>query len=110
LQLPSGWEDQTVFAVGVEYAVNQRLNLRAGYNVSDAPIDNADTFNNLILPATTEKHIAFGADWRLSHYWDIGFHISRASKNELTSAAPSPPGVKIGLEITTVGINLGYRF
>ena len=107
LKMPAGWEDQTIYAIGVAYAVNEKLNLRMGYNQADAPIDNDDAFNNLILPATTEKHIAFGGDYRLSHYWDLGFHVSKASKNELTD---TNYGAKIGLEILTVGINLGYRF
>ena len=107
--LPSGWDDQTIIALGVEYDVNEKLRLRAGYNQSDASIDNTDTFNNLILPATTEKHFAIGADYRLGKYWDFGFHISKADKNELTDSAFGF-GAKIGLEITTIGINLGYRF
>ncbi|MDH5570743.1 MAG: outer membrane protein transport protein [Gammaproteobacteria bacterium] len=107
ISLPAGWDDQTIIALGVEYAVNQRLNIRMGYNQADAPIDDSDTDANYILPATVESHIAFGADYRLSPYWDLGFHVSRASEKVLNS--PST-GAKIGLEISTFGINLGYRF
>lgn len=108
LDLPAGWADQTVIALGVEYAVNPRLRVRAGYNQADAPIDNADVFGNLILPATTEKHYAVGADYRMSKFWDIGFHYSRATENTLTTT--NPMLASIGLEITTLGINMGYRF
>lgn len=110
LQLPAGWDDQTIIALGIEYAVSERLNLRAGYNRSDSPIDPADVANNLILPGVVEEHFAFGGDWRMSNQWDFGFHISQASSNTLTSTDPGLPGAKIGLEIVTVGINLGYRF
>jgi long-chain fatty acid transport protein len=108
LDLPAGWADQTIYALGVEYAVNQRLRLRMGYNQADAPIETADIFNNLILPAIVEKHYALGADYRLSKFWDIGFHYSRAAQNTLETTSPMP--VSIGLNIDTVGINLGYRF
>jgi long-chain fatty acid transport protein len=107
LDLPSGWDDQTVIAVGVEYAVNQRLNVRAGYNQADAPIDEADVDSNLILPAVVEKHYALGADWRLTKFWDLGFHYSKGSQNTLASSFTP---TSIGLEIQTFGINLGYRF
>jgi long-chain fatty acid transport protein len=107
LPMASGWDDQTIYAFGVEYSVNQRLRVRAGYNTADAPIDAADVDNNLILPATVEKNIAVGADWRLSKFWDIGFHYGKATENVLTSSATP---TKIGLGITTLGINLGYRF
>lgn len=107
LKMPAGWDDQIIIALGIEYDVSEKLRLRAGYNQADAPIDNNDAFNNLILPATSEKHIAVGADYRLGKNWDLGFHLSKASSHELTD---STYGAKIGLEITTVGINLGYRF
>lgn len=108
LDLPAGWADQTILAIGIEYSVNQHVRLRMGYNQADAPIDNADTFNNLILPATAEKHFAVGGDVRLSKFWDLGFHYLHSSQNTLTTTSPMP--VSIGLEIDTFGVNLGYRF
>ena len=107
VSLPAGWDDQTIIALGIEYAVNQHLNLRMGYNQADAPIDDQDTDNNYILPATVAKHIAFGADYRLNRSWDLGFHISRATEETLNSPYT---GAKIGLKINTLGVNLGYRF
>lgn len=109
LDMASGWSDQTVVALGVEYAVNQRLRLRMGFNQADAPIDAADVDNNLILPATSQKHVAFGGDWRMSRFWDLGFHYSVASQNTLDTSNPMSRA-SIGLEITTFGMNLGYRF
>jgi long-chain fatty acid transport protein len=110
LSLASGWEDQTIIAIGVEYVVSDRLMLRAGYNRADAPFDEADAGSNLILPGITEEHMAVGADWHLNRSWDVGFHLSRASQNTMTATAGPATGAKIGLEITTIGLNLGYRF
>ncbi len=110
LQMPAGWDDQTIYALGLEYTVNERLRLRMGLNKADTPIDPEDAGNNLILPATVEKHIAIGADWSLNNHWEMGFHMSRASQNIITSTASPTTNAKIGLEINTVGINLGYRF
>ncbi|MFW2373516.1 MAG: OmpP1/FadL family transporter [Gammaproteobacteria bacterium] len=107
ISLPAGWDDQTIIALGVEYAVNEKLNLRAGYNHADAPIDDADTDNNYILPAVTTSHFAIGGDYHVSKYWEIGFHASKASEETLTSPTT---GASIGLGITTVGMNLGFHF
>ena len=107
LNMPAGWDDQTIVAVGVNYAVTEKFNLRAGFNQSDAPIKNADTDNNYILPAVTTTHFAFGGDYHLSKYWELGFHASKANEETLTSPGT---GAKIGLGITTVGINIGYHF
>lgn len=105
--LNAGWDDQTILAVGVQYAVNEKLNLRAGYNHAESPIDDADTDNNYILPAITTSHFAIGGDYHVSKYWEIGFHASRASDETLTSPTT---GAQIGLGITTVGLNLGFHF
>ena len=109
LNMPAGWDDQTIIAVGVNYAVNDKFNLRAGFNQSDAPIKNADTDSNYILPAVTTTHFAFGGDYHLSKYWELGFHASKAQDETLTSPNPNS-AAKIGLGITTVGINIGYHF
>ena len=107
VSLPAGWDDQTIIALGVEFTVNPKLKLRLGYNQADAPFDETSTDSNYILPAVTETHFAFGGDYLLGKYWEIGFHGSKAADETYTSATT---GAKIGLGITTFGINLGYLF
>jgi len=107
ITLNSKWDDQTILALGVEVAVNYKLKLRAGYNYSDAPFDESSTDTNYILPAVTQSHFAFGADYRINKYWEIAMHASKAKEETYTSPVT---GAKIGLGITTFGINLGYMF
>ncbi len=107
ITLAAGWDDQTIIALGVEVAVNYALNVRAGYNKADAPFEQSSTDNNYILPAVTQSHFAFGLDYRINRYWQIGMHASKATDETYTSPYT---GAKIGLGITTFGINLGYLF
>ena len=107
ISLPAGWDDQTIMALGVEFAINYALKIRAGYNHADAPFEQSSTDSNYILPAVTQSHYAFGADYRLNKYWEFGMHASSASEETYTSPVT---GAKIGLGITTFGINLGYLF
>ncbi|HKK05583.1 MAG TPA: outer membrane protein transport protein [Gammaproteobacteria bacterium] len=110
----TGWSSQTVVAVGLDYAVNSRLSVRAGVNHASSPIDANDVKNNLILPAIVETHYTVGAQYRMDDHWDIGFHYMYVPKKTLT-AAPSAnpadlPGAKISLSEKSMGVNLGYRF
>ncbi len=105
--LPAGWDDQTILAIGAEFKINYRLKLRLGYNQADVPFEESSTDSNLILPAVTQTHFAFGGDYRINKYWEIGFHGSKAQDETLTSPAT---GAKISLGITTFGINLAYMF
>jgi len=106
-----GWDDQVVFAVGLAYNVNERFNLRAGFNYGESPIDANSAANNLILPAVVETHYTVGADYRLDEHWDIGCHYMYVPENTVTAGPEtSAPGVRISLSEQSFGVNLGYNF
>lgn len=107
ISLPAGWDDQTIIALGAEFKVNYKLKLRIGYNQADVPFEESSTAANYILPAVTQSHIAFGGDYRINKYWEVGFHGSKAQDETFTSPTDN---TKIGLGITTFGINLAYMF
>ena len=111
IPMDPGWDDQTVYAVGVAYAVTDKVNLRAGYNHAESPIDEDDISSNLILPAIVESHYTVGADFRLNNHWDLGLHYMYVPENTLTAPAGDPmAGTKISLSETSFGANIGYRF
>ena len=59
-----GWENMTVYKLGVQYGVNNKLQVRAGYNYGKTPIpDNQLTFN-LLAPATVEHHYSLGLTYK----------------------------------------------
>ena len=106
-----GWDDQFVFALGFVFKVNDRFNLRAGFNYGESPIDEESAANNLILPAVVETHYTVGADYKLDEHWDLGFHYMYVPENTVTAGPEtSAPGVKISLSEQSFGLNLGYRF
>ena len=106
-----GWDDQVVFAIGLAYKVNDRFNLRAGFNYGESPIDTANAASNMLLPAVVETHYTVGADYLLDDHWDIGFHYMYVPENTVTAGpATSAPGVRISLSEQSFGMNLGYRF
>jgi len=106
-----GWDDQIIFAIGLAYRVNDRFNLRAGFNYGESPIDEASAANNMILPAVVETHYTVGADYTLNEHWDIGCHYMYVPENSIIAGpGTSAPGVEISLSEQSFGINLGYRF
>ncbi len=113
IQVPMdpGWDDQVVFAIGLAYRVNDRLNLRAGFNYGASPIDETSAANNLILPAIVETHYTVGADYKLDDHWDIGCHYMYVPENSINAGPETQaPGVRIALSEQSFGLNLGYRF
>jgi long-chain fatty acid transport protein len=108
-----GWEDQTVYAVGLAYAVNERMNLRGGYNYAKAPFDEEKVSSNLILPAIVETHYTLGMDYRLNNHWELAAHYMLVPEKSMTVPANDPnmmDGTEISLSERSFGANIGYRF
>ena len=121
-ELAFSWEDQTILAVGARYAVTDRLALMAGFNHATAPIDEADVFSNLILPAVVEQHLSFGCHYFMGEHWGLGGTFMNATEEVLTGKDDVPAafqqmtpftadsGAKISLEETSLDLQLSYRF
>ena len=62
-----GWEDQTVYKLGMTYQYSPTLQMRAGYNHAKMPLTNLNTFFNILAPATVEDHLTLGATWTLAN-------------------------------------------
>ncbi len=107
-----GWDDQTVFAVGVNYDLNDRISLRGGYNYAKSPFGENQASRNLILPAIVESHYTLGAGFVLNSNWDLSVHYMYTPKKTLQAPATDlqAPGAIISLQETSFGANIGYRF
>ena len=105
-RMDPGWDDQFVYAVGLAFKVSDRVNLRAGFNYGESPIDKTNAASNLILPAVAETHYTAGADFKFTDHWDIGFHYMYVPENDVIAVT----GEKISLSEQSFGVNLGYRF
>jgi long-chain fatty acid transport protein len=118
--LNPGWDDQIVYAIGVDYMVTHDLNLRAGYNYAEAPIEKEDVFSNILLPAMTEQHLTLGGTYRFNNHWDLSFAYMKAFENDVTGKGDVPESyqdtfgedsnTKINLSEDSYSLNLGYRF
>ncbi|MEK6777684.1 MAG: outer membrane protein transport protein [bacterium] len=122
IDLPFGWKNQWVFAVGTRYAVNPDLTLRIGYNYAKSPIDEKDVFNNVAFPAIVEQHLGLGLTYNLGSHWAVSGSYMRAFKEELSGKKDNPQAfqdvgfasdttkTKISLEENSVGVQVSYRF
>lgn len=80
-----GWNNQTVYKLGVQYGVNQRLQVRAGFNYGESPIpDDQLTFNTL-APATVEKHYSVGFTYKANDNLEVTGTYMYVASNAQTS-------------------------
>ncbi len=106
------WDDQWVFALGVQYEINQNWTVRAGYNYGKSPVPD-DTLNPL-FPAIVEHHLTAG--FTFSHGpFDFDFAFEHAFENsQKNTGAPSPTNPFAGTEVShyqnTLHFMVSYRF
>lgn len=112
MPMDPGWDDQMVYALGVVYALNDSVELRAGYNYAEAPFGETEVSRNLILPAVVETHYTVGMGMQLNSDWDLSLHYMYVPENSLKAPVDDSmtPGAEISLSETSFGMNIGYRF
>ena len=104
-----GWRSVTVVKLGVAYAVNPGLTLRAGWNRSGQPIPGADAFINVLAPGVVEDHLTLGATYALSRTIDLSFDYVHAFSHTVTGSGASQ-GTAIHMYEDTLGFSLGWRY
>lgn len=78
-----GWEDMTVFKLGVQYRVNDAWTVRAGWNYAEQPIPKAETMFNVLAPGVVENHLTLGASWNLDKSQELTFGYTHAFEKEV---------------------------
>ncbi|MHB1084286.1 MAG: outer membrane protein transport protein [Thiobacillus sp.] len=104
-----GWNNQTVYKLGVQYGVNNRLQVRAGYNYGKSPIpDDQVTFNTL-APATVEKHYSVGFTYKANENLEVtGTYMYVASNNQSACGQNILNCVSIGMHQNMFGLSMGW--
>jgi long-chain fatty acid transport protein len=78
-----GWDDVTVYKVGVNYALNSSWTLRGGFNYSEVPYDDDQALFNVLAPAVVEKHITAGFTYSPSQSQELTVTYMHALNNDV---------------------------
>lgn len=106
-----GWKDQTIYKFGVNWGVNQRLQLRAGYNYGKSPIpDDQLTFNTL-LPVTSDKHYSVGFTYKATDELEITgtYMLAPNASQQSSNLRQNVVGAAdIGMKQQMIALSLGW--
>ncbi len=84
-----GWQNMTVYKLGVSHAWSDSLTVRAGYNHNNAQIPTTQTLFNVLAPGVVQDHLTLGATWALSPDNELTVAYMHAFKNTVNGAAGS---------------------
>ncbi len=105
------WEDQWVYALGIDYRASERLTLRAGYNFGENPVP--DGTLNPLFPANVEDHLSIGAGY-LNNNKTYNFALEYVPEFEQVNLNPNPmenpfgPGATVQHEQWTLSFGVAW--
>lgn len=106
-----GWQNINVYKVGISQVVSPTLTLRAGYDHSDQPIPNNQTFFNILAPGVVQDHVTLGATWKLANKSELTvayMHAFSKTVNGSGSIAPAFGGGEANLHMYEDSIGIAY--
>lgn len=105
--LTFGWDDQTVYAIGVKKDMGP-MSVSLGFNYGKSPIGTEDVNANLGSMAIMEKHLSLGLSRKFSDKVSGSFAYTHAFANDLT--ASMGPANKIEMHQNQYNFNISYKF
>ncbi len=100
------WDDQFVFALGAEYALNEMHAFRAGVNYGANPVP--DDKLNPLFPAIPEVHMTLGYGLTMGN-WGVDLAYEHAFENSQKSTNPEMP-IEIAHSQNTISAGVTYRY
>lgn len=106
-----GWQDITVYKLGVNYDYSDSLTLRAGYNHNSQPIPVTETHFNILAPGVVEDHLTLGATWEVSANSELSLAYMHAFSNTVTGAGSvSGANANLTMHQDSIGISYGWKY
>jgi len=107
-----GWRDMTIIKLGVQYAINDALTLRAGYSHGNSPIVGREVAFNALAPAVIQDHWTLGATYRMAPNYELTFWGMYAPEETVSGpgAFTGTQAPSISMHQYEIGVNFGWLF
>lgn len=114
-----GWNNQTVYKLGVRYRYNDQWTFRGGFNYAKSPIPSDQTFFNILAPGVETAHLTVGFSYRPSKNGELTVAYMHAFQHNesYTYSTPNPLGAgnltytaKIGMHEDALEASYGWKF
>lgn len=103
-----GWEDMTIFKLGLEWYTSSNTTYRFGYSYGDQPIQEADVMFNILAPGVMEQHFTFGMTKARSNGGAWNLSIMYAPSNTVKGVSMFDPTQELEIEMSQFEIEFSY--
>jgi long-chain fatty acid transport protein len=110
-----GWQNTTVYKLGVTYELNPKVTLRGGYVTLKQPIPSSQTFFNILAPGVVEDHLTLGATWKTAGNGELTVMYMHAFEKKVNGAGSIPGAYGSGeanlkMSQDSLGIAYGWKY
>jgi long-chain fatty acid transport protein len=112
-----GWDNIFAVSTGAQYQVTDALSARLGYSFNTNPIDDANTFFNILSPLVIQHTLSVGASWNVTDCFKISAAYSHYFENSIAGPLHHPMAgplagtrvsAKAAADSVTVGASLAF--
>ena len=113
-----GWSDIGVVKLGVQWKVDPKLTVMAGFNKGQNPIQSRDVTFNILAPGVVTTHVTLGGTYALSPTTEVTASYMHARNNAVSGSSlfnslvgPGAGGAEtIRLKQNSLGVQFGWRY
>ena len=115
-----GWVDMDVYKLGFNYELDDKWELRAGWNYGKSPIPDDQLLTSMIATAVIENHGTLGMTYKPSKHVEVNANYTHGFKHAQVCAVndgcktmvTQRPGnfVAAEMEIRALGASVAYKF
>ncbi len=107
-----GWDDVTVYKLGVQWEATPSWTLRAGYAHCTQPVQESEVLFNILAPGIVQDHVTVGVSKLLSPKSALHVAVTRAFSQTVSGANPLevPGQQRIELKMDQWEVELGWGF
>ncbi|HKK14909.1 MAG TPA: outer membrane protein transport protein [Gammaproteobacteria bacterium] len=115
-----GWQDQTVYKLGVSYEYSDKWTFRGGVNYAKSPIPNDQALFNVLAPGVVQTHGTLGFTYATSPNNELTVAYMHAFRHDqshtYTTANPLNPStnlsykVDFGMDQNALDVSYSWKF
>ena len=105
-----GWDDMTVFKLGVSVASSDTSTWRFGYSYGEQPIQSSEVLFNILAPGVMEQHFTMGWTGVRPNGNVMSFAFMYAPENSVSGPSTFDPFQTIELKMSQLEFEFAYRF
>lgn len=108
-----GWDDMTIYKIGLQWARTAQWTYRFGYSYGEQPIPAAEVLFGILAPAVIEQHASFGFTYTFAKLSELDFSLTYAFENDVTGPNPlaaSPQDVTLTMNQWEAALGYSWKF